>query len=150
MAKRKAEKVGFKDLVTFAKAGWTPEETNALLDRLEAMGDPTDAPEADDVDDADDADGNDQDDLDVDDVDGADGDDQDDSDEDDDQDNDEPSDDVSDNLSKMKKIGLEVENQRLKKEIKKLQAINNNKDVSSKKPTKSMEDSLIDAFQSCF
>ena len=150
MAKRKAEKVGFKDLVTFAKAGWTPEETNALLDRLEAMGDPTDAPEADDAND------DDQDDLEVDDADGADGDDQDDSEEDDadeeddDQDDNEPSDDVSDNLSKMKKIGLEVENQRLKKEIKKLQAINNNKDVSSRAPKKSMEDSLIDAFQSCF
>ena len=54
--KKTKEKIGFKDLVTFAKAGWTPEETNALLDRLESMDDPNepnvdDDPEDDDVDD---------------------------------------------------------------------------------------------------
>ena len=57
MASRKTkEKIGFKDLVTFAKAGWTPEETNAILDRLEAMGDPNDPEDASDEDEADDED----------------------------------------------------------------------------------------------
>ena len=57
MAGRKSkEKIGFKDLVTFAKAGWTPEETNALLDRLDAMGDPNDPDMVSDEDDADDTD----------------------------------------------------------------------------------------------
>ena len=57
MAGRKSkEKIGFKDLVTFAKAGWTPEETNALLDRLDAMGDPNDPDMVSDEDSVDDTD----------------------------------------------------------------------------------------------
>ena len=52
--KNSKTKIGFKDLVTFAKAGWTPEETNALLDRLDAMGDPNDPDMVSDEDDVDD------------------------------------------------------------------------------------------------
>ena len=123
--KKTKEKIGFKDLVTFAKAGWTPEETNALLDRLESIGDPNepdvdDDPEDDDVDD-----------------DAAD---------------DDKDDDTADaKLKKLEKTGNEIlknENERLKKELSKLKAKNRSKDVSGNN-TKSCEDKLIDIFQDC-
>ena len=153
-SKKTKEKIGFRDLVTFAKSGWTPEETNALLDRLEQMGDVNDPPEAND-DDGDDseADGDDGDDSE------ADGDDGDDSEADDDDPEDTLSDDIKSNLEKLKNLGNEVkleevaklqaENDRLKKDLQKLQKKNRNSDFSGGEQ-KSLEDSLIDAFQSCF
>ena len=141
--KKTKEKIGFKDLVTFAKAGWTPEETNALLDRLESIGDPNepdvdDDPEDDDVDD-------DPEDDDVDD-------DPEDDDVDDDAADDDKDDDTADaKLKKLEKTGNEIlknENERLKKELSKLKAKNRSKDVSGNN-TKSCEDKLIDIFQDC-
>lgn len=140
--KKTKEKIGFKDLVTFAKAGWTPEETNALLDRLDAMGDPNE-PDVDD-DPEDDVDDDPEDD-DVDDD--PEGDDVDDDPEDDDKD-----DTADDKLKKLEKTGNEIlknENERLKKELSKLKAKNRSKDVSKGSNTKSCEDKLIDIFQDC-
>lgn len=142
------EKIGFKDLVTFAKAGWTPEETNALLDRLDAMGDPNDPPADDEDGDDDDNNDNDSDD-DVDDPDDDDTLDDDQGGEDSD-DESEDTDDVTKNLNKMKQIGLEMENERLKKELAKLKAKNRNKDVSGGTTKKSAQESFTDALQSCF
>ena len=142
-SKKTKEKIGFRDLVTFAKAGWTPDETNALLDRLEQIGDVNDPPEAD-GDDGDDSE--------------ADGDDDDDP-GDDDNPGDTLSDDIKTNLEKLKNLGndvkleevakLQAENERLKKDLQKLQKKNRNSDFSGGEQ-KSLEDSLIDAFQSCF
>lgn len=144
--KKTKEKIGFKDLVTFAKAGWTPEETNALLDRLESIGDPNEPDVNDSADDEDDdvAD----DDEDNEDDDSADNDDLD---EDDNEDKDDDKDETAANLDKLKKTGNEIlknENERLKKELSKLKAKNRSKDVSGNK-TKSCEDKLIDIFQDC-
>ena len=128
--KKTKEKIGFKDLVTFAKAGWTPEETNALLDRLESIGDPNEPDE-------------DLDDLDVDD-DNLDEDDE-------DLDKDDEEDDTNAKMKKLEKTGNEIlknENERLKKELSKLKAKNRSKDVSGNN-TKSCEDKLIDIFQDC-
>lgn len=154
MAGRKSkEKIGFKDLVTFAKAGWTPEETNALLDRLDAMGDPNDPDMVSDEDDADDTD-EDNNSID-DDIDGDD-----DVDDDSDSETDEAassSDQTSEgtkkNLDRMKALAyddMKVENERLKNEIKKLRAKNRRADLSSQDNKKTNKESLIDAFQSCF
>lgn len=151
MAKKKVQsKLGITDIAAAWKAGWTPSEVNALLDRLEEVGDINDPPEVDDEDD----------DFDVDDVDeevdeanDPEDEDQDESDEDE-KDND--SDDNSKGASKDKKKTsdtislLEVENKRLKKQIEKLQAKNRNKDVSGKKEDKSMEQSLIDTFNELY
>lgn len=153
-SKKTKEKIGFKDLVTFAKAGWTPEETNAILDRLEAMGDPLDnnsddSDEGDEDETDDDADDSDDDNSDDDDTDDNNSDD--DHKKDDDEDDDEDSDDVQKNLDKMKTLGLEVENKRLKKELEKLKAKNRSKDVSGKSTdNKSAQDKFTDALQSCF
>ena len=153
-SKKTKEKIGFRDLVTFAKSGWTPDETNALLDRLEQIGDVNDPPEAD-GDDGDDseADGDDDDDPGDDDNPG------DDDPGDDDNPDDTLSDDIKSNLDKLKNLGNEVkleevaklqaENDRLKKDLQKLQKKNRNSDFSGGEQ-KSLEDSLIDAFQSCF
>ena len=139
--KKTKEKIGFKDLVTFAKAGWTPEETNALLDRLESIGDPNEP----DVDDPEDDVDDDPEDDDVDD-------DPEDDDVDDDAADDDKDDDTADTkLKKLEKTGNEIlknENERLKKELSKLKAKNRSKDVSGNN-TKSCEDKLIDIFQDC-
>ena len=127
MARKRAEKVGFKDIVTLAKSGWTPDEVNELLDRMEAMGDLNAPPTPDNTDD------------DLDDVDedneepGGDDNPEEEDDEDDQDDLDDENEDIDENLTKLKKTALEVENERLKKDIKKLQAINKNKDVSISK-----------------
>ena len=150
MASRKTkEKIGFKDLVTFAKAGWTPEETNALLDRLEQVGDPND-PDVNDNEDEDDEDESNGDEgSDDSDEDESDGDDEDESDGDDEESDDSDEDDsLEDNLKKLKKLANE--NTRLKKELLKVQSKNKHKDLSGNNDRKSPEDSLIDAFQQCF
>ena len=147
MAARKVkEKIGLKDIVVMARAGWTPEETNALLDRLEQIGDVNDPPEApeDNGDEGEPSEEND---------------DEGDKNEPSEEDGDEGEPSVEDNLDKLKKIGEEVknenilelknENDRLKKELQNLQMKNRNEDFSGGSK-KSLEDSLIDAFQSCF
>lgn len=154
MASRKTkEKIGFRDLVTFAKAGWTPEETNALLDRLEEVGDPNE-PLDENVGDSDDNSDNDYDISDVD----NDGDDDldndtDDSDDQDDKSFDKTSRESKENLDRLKILAydeLVKKNERLEKEIAKIRAKNRNADVSGNSTKKTQQESLIDAFQSCF
>ena len=136
------------DLFAAWRTGWSPADVNAVLDRLEKIGDPNDPPADDEDDDidpivppADDED---------DDIDPivppAD-------DKDDNDPNNPPADDKDDanaTLDAMKQVALEVENQRLKAEIQKLQNLNKHKDVSSDNNQKSCEAALIDALQSCF
>ena len=154
MAGRKSkEKIGFKDLVTFAKAGWTPEETNALLDRLDSMGDPNDPDMVSDEDDADDTD---EDNNSIDDNIDTDDDVDDDSDSETDEaasSSDKASEGAKKNLDRMKDTSIEVlsnENERLKNELKKLRAKNRRVDLSGQDDKKTNSESLIDAFQSCF
>ena len=154
MASRKTkEKIGFRDLVTFAKSGWTPEKTNALLDRLDEMGDPNE-PVNDNEDDLDD---DTDDDNDFSDVDNDGDDDLDDVTDDPDNEDDRPSDKTSreskENLDRMKVLAydeLVKKNERLEKEIAKIRAKNRNADVSGNSTKKTQQESLIDAFQSCF
>ena len=154
MASRKTkEKIGFRDLVTFAKAGWTPEETNALLDRLDEMGDPNE-PVNDNGDDLDD-DTDDDNDFSDDDNDGDDDldDDTNDSDDQDDKSYDKTSRESKENIDRLKILAydeLVKKNERLEKEIAKIRAKNRNADVSGNSTKKSQQESLIDAFQSCF
>jgi hypothetical protein len=144
------QKVGFKDLVTFAKAGWTPDETNALLDRLDAMGDPNEP----DLDGGNDDDNSDDDNIDIESIDDIDDDlDDDPGNQPDNIDESSDKDDKSakDKLDRMKVLAyddLVKKNERLENEIKRLRSKNRNKDVSD--DTKSNKESLIDAFQSCF
>lgn len=152
--KKTKEKIGFKDLVTFAKAGWTPEETNALLDRLDTMGDPNDPDMVSDEDFEDDV--IDEDNTSIDD----DIDDDDDVDDGSDSETDESasspdkaSEGAKKNLDRMKDTSIEVlskENERLKNELKKLRAKNRRVDLSGGNDKKTNSESLIDAFQSCF
>lgn len=154
MASRKTkEKIGFRDLVTFAKAGWTPEETNALLDRLDTMGDPNE-PVNDNGDDLDD-DTDDDNDFSDDDNDGDDDldDDTNDSDDQDDKSSDKTSRESKENIDRLKILAydeLVKKNERLEKEIAKIRAKNRNADVSGNSTKKTQQESLIDAFQSCF
>lgn len=148
MASRKTkEKIGFKDLVTFVKAGWTPEETNALLDRLDAMGDPND-PDVNDNEEEDESDTEEVDEEESDDEDESDGDDEGSDESDNDTDDSDEDDSLENNLKKLKKLANE--NTRLKKELVKVQAKNKHKDLSGNNDKKSPEDSLIDVFQQCF
>ena len=48
MARRKSNKITITDVAAAWKAGWTPSEVNAILDRLDSMGDPNDPEEVDD------------------------------------------------------------------------------------------------------
>lgn len=151
MAKKKVQsKLGITDIVAAWKAGWTPSEVNAFLDRLKDVGDINDPPEPEDEDDEDVDDALDEENDEIDDPEDED---QDESDEDEE---DNVSDDDSKGASKGKKKDsdtislLEVENTRLKKQIAKLQAKNRNKDVSGKKEEKSMEQSLIDTFNELY
>ena len=146
-------KVSFGDIVSLAKSGWTPDETNALLDRLESMGDPTE-PLSDSVDDGDD---NADDDTIVSDVDDDINDhlddDTDSADDKDDESSDKASSGVQKNLDRVKALAYDdaiKENDRLKKEIARLRAKNRNKDLSDDSDKKTNSESLIDAFQSCF
>lgn len=149
--KQTGEKLHLTDIAAAWKAGWTPQDVNDLLDRFEAMGDPTDPPELDDDEDLDDIlddPGSEDNDPDNDIDDSSDGSDDDDSD----------PDDLDANLDKIKKTGMEVQisdlqdkNKRLEKELRRLKAQNRNKDVSNINDDQvSPEQSLIDAFQSCY
>lgn len=150
--KQTDSKLKLTDIAAAWKAGWTPDDVNALLDRFEAMGDPNDPPASDLNDD-------DLDDL-IDDVPS-------DENPDDPDDNDDPDDlpdddsdkaDVRTNLEKLKKTGLEIQvsdlevkNKRLENELKRLKAQNRNKDVSGAMSDDiTPEQALINAFQSCY
>lgn len=143
------KKIGVSDLAAAWRAGWSPSDVNAILDRLDQIGDPNDPLPQDDAADED---------VNVDDVDNVD--EIEEVDEDDEDDTDETSnnneddkltDEVNKNLDKLKTTAMEVENERLKNEIKRLQAINRRKDLSGgDKGKKSLENSLIDTFQSLF
>lgn len=143
------KKIGVSDLAAAWRAGWSPSDVNAILDRLDAIGDPNDPLPQDDAADedvhVDDVDN-------VDEVEEVDEDDEDDTDEtSNNNENDKLTDEVNKNLDKLKTTAMEVENERLKNEIKRLQAINRRKDLSGgDKGKKSLENSLIDTFQSLF
>lgn len=149
--KKTQEKVGLKDIVAFARAGWTPGDVNALLDRMDEIGDINDPeddvndPEGDDTDDDATDEGNTSFDS------NASGEGEPDEDE---EDNDTDDDDQKDTSSQKKATNkstlLEAENTRLKNELAKLQAKNRSKDVSGDQMKVSLEKSLIDTFQSLY
>lgn len=148
--KKTQEKVGLKDIVAFARAGWTPGDVNAILDRMDEIGDINDPddindPEGDDTDDETTDEGNTSTDID----DSGEG----------ESDEDEEDDDVDTSTQEVtssqkkdtnKSTLLEAENTRLKNEIAKLQAKNRSKDVSGDKKKVPLEKSLIDTFQSLY
>ena len=148
MGKRKAAKIGITDIAAAWKAGWTPADVNAMLDRLEEVGDINDPPEADDEDLNDEV-LNEEDNE----IDNPEDEDQDESDEDV-EDNASDEDEKENTTSKKKNSDslalLEAENKRLNKQIEKLQAKNRTKDVSGDNNSKSMEQSLIDTFNELF
>lgn len=143
MGKRKAAKIGITDIAAAWKAGWTPADVNAMLDRLEEIGDINDPPEVEDED-LDEENGE---------IDNPEVEDQDESDENE-EDNASDEDEKEDTDNKKKDSDslalLEAENKRLKKQIEKFQAKNRAKDVSGDDNTKSMEQSLIDTFNELF
>lgn len=149
-SKKTQEKVGLKDIVAFARAGWTPGDVNAILDRMDEIGDINDPddnndPEGNDTDDETTDEGNTSTDID----DSGEGE-SDEDEEDDDTDNDDQEDTSSQKKDSNKSTVLEAENTRLKKELAKLQAKNRSKDVSGDKKKVPLEKSLIDTFQSLY
>lgn len=145
MASRKTkEKIGFKDIVTLAKSGWTPDEVNSLLDRMEEVGDINSPDPAEDEGDEDE-------------IDDPEDEDQAESDEDE-------GDTDEDTTSSTSKKGakpntsqdenkldlLESENTRLKKQLEKLQKKNRAADVSGVGDTKPIEEQLIDSINEIF
>ena len=149
-SQKQKEKVGLKDIVAFARAGWTPGDVNTILDRMDEIGDLNDPednydPEGDDADDDTTDEENTSNDT------NASGEDESDEDE---EDND--TDDADQKVTRSQKKDtnkstlLESENTRLKKELAKLQAKNRSKDVSGDKAKVPLEKSLIDTFQSLY
>ncbi len=142
--KKVQEKVGLKDIVAFAKAGWTPGDVNAILDRMDEIGDIND-PEDNEADDDTTEEKNTSTDFD------SEGEDESDEDEEDDAtDNDDQEDTSSQKKNTNKSTLLEAENTRLKNEIAKLQAKNRSKDLSGGENKKPLDKALIDTFQSIF
>lgn len=149
-SKKVQEKVGLKDIVAFARAGWTPGDVNAILDRMDEIGDINDPednndPEGDDTDDDTTEEKDTSNDID----DSGEGE-PDEDEEDDDTDNDDQEVTSSQKKNTNKSTLLEAENTRLKKELAKLQAKNRSKDVSGDKDKVPLEKSLIDTFQSLY
>jgi len=143
-SKKVQEKVGLKDIVAFAKAGWTPGEVNAILDRMDEIGDIND-PEDNETDDDTTEEENTSTDFD------SEGEDESDEDEEvDDMDNSNQENTSSQKKDTNKSIVLEAENTRLKNEIAKLQAKNRSKDLSGGDNKKPIDKALIDTFQSIF
>lgn len=142
--KKTQEKVGLKDIVAFARAGWTPGDVNAILDRMDEIGDIND-PEDNEADDDTTEEENPSNDID----DSGEGE-PDEDEEADDSDNDDQEDTSSQKKDTNKSTLLEAENTRLKNEIAKLQAKNRSKDVSGDKNKVPLEKSLIDTFQSLY
>jgi len=143
-SKNVQEKVGLKDIVAFARAGWTPGDVNSILDRMDEIGDIND-PEDNEANDDTTEEENTSTDFD------SKGEDEPDEDEkDDDMDNSDQKSTSSQKKDTNKSTLLEVENARLKNEIAKLQAKNRSKDVSSDMDKVPLEKSLIDTFQSLY
>lgn len=148
--KKVQEKVGLKDIVAFARAGWTPGDVNAILDRMDEIGDIND-PE-----DTNDPEGNEADDNTNEeentstDIDSSGEDESDEDEEDDDTDTSDQKNTSSQKKDTNKSTLLESENTRLKNELAKLQAKNRSKDISGDKNKVPLEQSLIDTFQSLF
>ena len=143
-SKKIQEKVGLKDIVSFAKAGWTPGDVNALLDRMDKIGDVND-PEDNEAD----YEIIDEENTPIDfDFEGEDEPDEDE--EDDDMDTSDQKDTNGQKKDTNKSTLLESENTRLKKEIAKLQAKNRSKDLSGGENKKPIDKALIDTFQSLF
>lgn len=138
------EKVGLKDIVAFARAGWTPGDVNAILDRMDEIGDIND-PEDNEADD----DTTEEETTSTDVDDSGEGE-PDEDEEDDDSDTSDQEDTSSQKKDTNKSTLLEAENTRLKNEIAKLQAKNRSKDVSGDKKKVPLEKSLIDTFQSLY
>lgn len=138
-----------------AKAGWTPSEANAFLDRLEALGDVNNI-NTPDQNVGDEEDEEEAEELDEQELDGEesneDAEDEDDEDEGAADENNASKDtnEVKKPLDRMKEIGLEVENERLKKELKLLKAKNRSKDVSGSGKQKPLEDRLVDSINEIF
>lgn len=142
--KKTQEKVGLKDIVAFARAGWTPGDVNAILDRMDEIGDIND-PEGNEADDDTTEEENTSTDFD------SEGEDESDEDEEvDDMDNSDQESTSSQKKDTNKSIVLEAENTRLKNEIAKLQAKNRSKDLSGGDNKKPIDKALIDTFQSIF
>ena len=149
-SQKQKEKVGLKDIVAFARAGWTPGDVNAILDRMDEIGDINDPednndPEGDDADD----DTTEEKDTSTN-IDASGEGEPDEDEEDDDTDNDNQEDTSSKKKDINKSTILESENTRLKKELAKLQAKNRSKDISGEQTHVPLEQSLIDTFQSLY
>lgn len=142
--KKTQEKVGLKDIVAFARAGWTPGDVNAILDRMDEIGDIND-PEGDDADDDTTEEENTSTDIDFEGEDESDEDE-----EDDDVDTSDQEVTSSEKKDSNKSALLESENTRLKKELAKLQAKNRSKDLSGGENAKPLDKALIDTFQSLY
>ena len=153
MGRKPKLKMDLPALAAAWRAGWSPADVNAILDRFEAMGDPNEPLPAneDDQDETPPNDNNGVPDQDED-LDGLLESDTDDEDEEDDKDTTVNA--AKSNLKKLEGLAtdtaLSIENDRLKKEVARLQAANRRKDLSGDENTKSPEDALIDTFQSLF
>lgn len=143
-SKKVQEKVGLKDIIAFAKAGWTSGEVNAILDRMDEIGDIND-PEDNEADDDTTEEENTSTDFDFEGEDESDEDE-----EDDDMDISDQENTSSQKKDTNKSTLLEAENTRLKKELAKLQAKNRSKDLSGGENKKPIDKALIDTFQSIF
>ena len=143
-SKKVQEKVGLKDIVAFARAGWAPGDVNAILDRMDEIGD-INAPEGDNADDD-----TTEEEITSTNIDASGEDEPDEDEEDDDTDNDDQEDTSSKKKDTNKSTLLESENTRLKKELAKLQAKNRSKDLSGGENAKPLDKALIDTFQSLF
>ena len=143
-SKKVQEKVGLKDIVAFARAGWTPGDVNAILDRMDEIGD-INAPEGDDADD----DTTEEENTSFDSDDSGENE-SDEDEEDDDADTSDKEITSSQKKDTNKSTLLEAENTRLKNEIAKLQAKNRSKDISGDTNKVPLEKSLIDTFQSLY
>ena len=150
MGRKPKAKIGVSDLANAWRAGWSPSDVNAILDRFEKMGDPNEPlpqPEDDDqveLPAGENPDVPDQDEN-FDDVS------EDDTDDEDEEDVKDPKvKEAYETLGQIKQTAVEVENERLKKEVARLQAANRRKDLSGGEVQKSPEDALIDTFQSLF
>lgn len=145
MAKKSTKsKLGVTDLAAAWRAGWSPSDVNAILDRLDEIGDPTEPLSLSEDDQENPLVFNDAQTT-IEEV----------AAEDQEDDEDEKLDEdvaaVKENLDKLQETALEVENNRLKKEIERLQAINRRKDLSGDVVnTDTPEDALIKRFQSIF
>lgn len=142
--KKTQEKVGLMDIVAFARAGWTPGDVNAILDRMDEIGDIND-PEDNEADDDTTEEENTSTDIDPEGEDESDEDE-----EDDDLDTSDQENTSSKKKDSNKSTLLESENTRLKKELAKLQAKNRSKDLSGGENKKPIDKALIDTFQSLY